>query len=72
MVSRLALSRIAPVLSNARPSSSATARRALRAARGYATADNDNHASHVTHILTQFSDTTGLDDRPRRPQRRNG
>jgi len=43
MVSRLALSRIAPVLSNARPSSSATARRALRAARGYATADNDNH-----------------------------
>lgn len=63
MVSRLALSRIAPVLSNARPSSSATARRALRAARGYATADNDNHVSHVTHIPCSLT-TTGLDDRP--------
>ena len=42
MVARSALSRLAPTLSNARATSSVGARRAMQAARGYATADSEH------------------------------
>lgn len=57
MVSRLALSRLAPVLNVARASSSAASRRVFRGARPYSTSDNDNTVSLVAscyyiHFLT--------------------
>ena len=42
MVSRLALSRLAPLLTSARTTSSALSRRALCRARFYATSENDH------------------------------
>jgi len=48
MVARSALSRLAPVLSHARPSAR---RAALQAARGYATADSEQHTMTVRDAL---------------------
>lgn len=47
MAARLAFSRVAPALANARATSSAGARKGLCAVRGYATADSENTVRHV-------------------------
>jgi pyruvate dehydrogenase E1 component beta subunit len=51
MVARSALSRLAPVLSNARATSSIGAKRAIQAARGYATADNE----HSVRVIRSYN-----------------
>lgn len=54
MAARSALSRLAPALSNAsRAAPSFGTRRALQAARGYATAESEHFVCYIIHITVR-------------------